>query len=82
MAYSDFTLPQVLQTFHLRMRTVPDLFAGVEKWRGRRYVGFEGSYGFGRDRIASGWLQASLRELDQQASDAAAAAVMAIGRSL
>jgi hypothetical protein len=30
MAYSDFTLPQVLQTFHLRMQTVPDLFVGVE----------------------------------------------------
>lgn len=25
------------------------LFAGVEKWRGRSYVPFEGSYGFGRD---------------------------------
>lgn len=40
------------------------LFAGVEKWRGRRYVGFEGSYGFGRDRIATGWLKASMRDLD------------------
>ena len=45
-----------------------NLFAGVEKWRGRTYVGFEGSYGFGRDRITAGWLKASLRELDQQAS--------------
>ena len=45
-----------------------NLFAGVEKWRGRSYVGFEGSYGFGRDRITTGWLKASLRELDQQAS--------------
>jgi len=45
-----------------------NLFAGVEKWRGRSYVGFEGSYGFGRDRITTGWLKGSLRELDQQAS--------------
>ena len=45
-----------------------NLFAGVEKWHGRTHVGFEGSYGFGRDRITTGWLKASLRELDQQAS--------------
>jgi predicted acyl esterase len=42
-----------------------DLFAGVEKWRGRAYVPFEGSYGFGRDRITTGWLKASLRALDE-----------------
>lgn len=45
-----------------------DLFAGVEKWRGTRYVPFEGSYGFGRDRITTGWLRASLRALDPQRS--------------
>ena len=45
-----------------------DLFAGVEKWRGRTYVPFEGSYGFGRDRITTGWLKASLRALDEQRS--------------
>jgi len=45
-----------------------DLFAGVEKWRGKTYIGFEGSYGFGRDRISTGWLKASLRCLDEQAS--------------
>ncbi|QGH70152.1 CocE/NonD family hydrolase [Pseudactinotalea sp. HY158] len=45
-----------------------DLVAGVEKWRGSRYVGFEGSYGFGRDRVATGWQRASLRELDEDAS--------------
>jgi putative CocE/NonD family hydrolase len=44
------------------------LFAGVEKWRGGRYVPFEGSYGFGRDRITTGWLKASLRALDERAS--------------
>ena len=40
----------------------------MEKWRGRRYIPFEGSYGFGRDRITTGWLKASLWALDQQAS--------------
>ena len=45
-----------------------NLFAGVEKWRGQAYVPFEGSYGFGRDRITTGWLKASLRALDEQAS--------------
>jgi putative CocE/NonD family hydrolase len=40
------------------------LFAGVEKWRGRRFVGFEGSYGFGRDRVTTGWQKASMRDLD------------------
>jgi uncharacterized protein len=42
-----------------------DLYAGVEKWRGRSYVPFEGSYGFGRDRVTTGWLKASLRALDE-----------------
>jgi putative CocE/NonD family hydrolase len=41
-----------------------DLYAGVEKWRGTSYVPFEGSYGFGRDRVTTGWLKASLRALD------------------
>lgn len=40
------------------------LFVGVEKWRGRRYVPFEGSYGYGRDRVALGWQRAALREVD------------------
>jgi uncharacterized protein len=40
----------------------------VEKWRGQRYVPFEGSYGFGRDRITTGWLKASLRRLDEPGS--------------
>lgn len=39
-----------------------DLFVGVEKWRGNQYVPFEGSYGFGRDRVTTGWLRASLRD--------------------
>lgn len=45
-----------------------DLYVGVEKWRGDRYVGFEGSYGWGRDRVATGWQKASLREIDENAS--------------
>src|SRR5699024_9254690 len=48
-----------------------DLVVGVEKWRGKRYLGFEGSYGFGRDRVTTGWQRASLRELDEPASTAA-----------
>jgi uncharacterized protein len=44
------------------------LVAGVEKWRGGRYVGFEGSYGFGRDRVSTGWQRAALRELDSSRS--------------
>lgn len=45
-----------------------DLFVGVEKWRGTEYVAFEGSYGFGRDRVTTGWLKASMRELDEATS--------------
>jgi predicted acyl esterase len=45
-----------------------DLYAGVEKWRVDRYIPFEGSYGFGRDRVTTGWLKASLRALDEQGS--------------
>ncbi len=48
-----------------------DLTVGVEKWRGTRYVGFEGSYGFGRDRVATGWQKASLRQLDEHRSTVA-----------
>ncbi len=44
------------------------IFAGIEKWRGDRWVGFEGSYGYGRDRVATGWQRAALRELDRQRS--------------
>ena len=45
-----------------------DLSAGVEKWYGRTYIPFEGSDGFGRDRITTGWLKASLCSLDEQNS--------------
>lgn len=40
------------------------LFVGVEKWVGERFVAFEGSYGYGRDRVTTGWQKASLRDLD------------------
>lgn len=41
-----------------------DLVVGIEKWRGDRPVGFEGSYGFGRDRVTTGWQNVALRALD------------------
>jgi uncharacterized protein len=68
-ADTEVTGPMTLGLF-VEVHAAADisLFAGVEKWRGRTYVGFEGSYGFGRDRVTTGWLQASLRDLDQQAS--------------
>lgn len=45
-----------------------NIFVGVEKWRDGRYVGFEGSYGYGRDRVTTGWQRVSLRALDGQLS--------------
>ncbi|OBK16120.1 CocE/NonD family hydrolase [Mycobacterium asiaticum] len=44
------------------------LFVGVEKWRDGQYVGFEGSYGYGRDRVTTGWQRVLLRELDAEQS--------------
>jgi putative CocE/NonD family hydrolase len=45
-----------------------DLVVGVEKWRDGRYIPFEGSFGFGRDRVATGWQTVSLRALDPERS--------------
>ena len=45
-----------------------NLFVGVEKWRGGRFVGFEGSYGYGRDRVTTGWQRLALRALDPELS--------------
>ncbi|OBH56152.1 CocE/NonD family hydrolase [Mycobacterium sp. E2479] len=45
-----------------------NLFVGVEKWRDGRFVGFEGSYGYGRDRVTTGWQRISLRALDPELS--------------
>ncbi len=42
-----------------------NLFVGVEKWRDGKFVPFEGSYGYGRDRVTTGWLRVSLRALDR-----------------
>lgn len=44
------------------------LVVGVEKWRNGRYVPFEGTYGFGRDRVTTGLQQASHRTLDPELS--------------
>jgi uncharacterized protein len=46
----------------------PRLFVGVEKWSHGAPVAFNGSYGYGRDRIAQGRLRLALRELDTQRS--------------
>ena len=45
-----------------------NLFVGVEKWRDGWFVPFEGSYGYGRDRVTTGWLRVSLRALDPELS--------------
>ncbi len=39
-----------------------------EKWSGGAPVPFEGSYGYGRDHVATGWLRLALRELDPERS--------------
>lgn len=44
------------------------LFACVRKLRHGQEVFFEGSYGFGHDFVTHGWLKASHREMDEQAS--------------
>ena len=46
----------------------PRLFAGVEKWSHGVPVPFNGSYGYGRDRVAQGRLRIALRELDPELS--------------
>jgi putative CocE/NonD family hydrolase len=45
-----------------------NLFVGVEKWRDGRFVPFEGSYGYGRDRVTTGWQRVALRALDRDLS--------------
>lgn len=46
----------------------PTIFVGVEKWADGAPVPFEGSYGYGRDRVAQGRLRVALREIDAAAS--------------
>ncbi len=45
-----------------------NLFVGVEKWRDGGFVPFEGSFGYGRDRVATGWQRAALRRIDPSES--------------
>jgi putative CocE/NonD family hydrolase len=45
-----------------------NLFVGAEKWRDGRFVAFEGSYGYGRDRVTTGWQRVALRALDPELS--------------
>lgn len=48
----------------LRLRadrpTDANVFVGVSKWVDGRFIGFEGSYGFGRDLVATGWRRVRL----------------------
>lgn len=46
----------------------PRLFVGAEKWSRGAPVPFNGSYGYGRDRVAQGRLRLALRELDPERS--------------
>jgi uncharacterized protein len=61
--------PMALRLF-VEARGVEDvyLFVGVQKLRAGRVVPFEGSYGYGFDRVSTGWLKASLRKLDSDRS--------------
>jgi predicted acyl esterase len=48
----------------VEVRAADDMsvFASVDKYRDGRRVPFEGSYGFGLDHVAAGWLKLSLRD--------------------
>ena len=62
---TEITGPMALRLWaSIEGRSDASLFVGVEKWSGEEYVPFEGSYGYGRDRIASGRQRLSLRKLD------------------
>jgi uncharacterized protein len=66
---TELTGPMALRLFaEVEGADDVDLYVGVEKWGGGRYVPFEGSFGFGRDRITTGWQKASLRMLDSRES--------------
>ncbi|MDN5765929.1 MAG: CocE/NonD family hydrolase [Humibacillus sp.] len=61
----ELTGPMVLKVWmSLEGADDANIFVGVEKRGGGRVIGFEGSYGYGRDRVASGRLRMALRELD------------------
>ena len=59
---TEITGPAEL-TVHVRMDGADDasLFVGLSKWRGGAFVPFEGSYGFGRDLVTTGWQSVALR---------------------
>jgi predicted acyl esterase len=61
----ELTGPMALHA-HVELRGTPDanLFVGVEKRRDGRPVCFEGSYGYGLERVTTGWLKVSHRMLD------------------
>jgi uncharacterized protein len=61
----EITGPMALRLF-VEVRGAEDayLFVGVQKLRTGHVVPFEGSYGYGFDRVSTGWLKASLRKLD------------------
>jgi predicted acyl esterase len=44
------------------------LFAGIRKFRGRRELTFEGSFGFAWDMVTKGWQRVAHRELDHRLS--------------
>lgn len=61
----ELTGPMALKVWiSLGGRDDANIFVGVEKRAAGRAVGFEGSYGYERDRVASGRLRVALRELD------------------
>ncbi|HTE85101.1 MAG TPA: CocE/NonD family hydrolase, partial [Dehalococcoidia bacterium] len=66
----ELTGPMKLR-LHLEVHGADDVnvFAGVRKLRAGRNVPFEGSYGFGFDMVAGGWLKASQRRLDEERSE-------------
>lgn len=68
-ADTELTGPMALR-LHVEGRDCADvhLFAGVELWRGRRMIRFEGSYGYGRDRVTTGWMRAALSLPDPERS--------------
>lgn len=45
------------------------LFVAVRKFRGRRHICFEGSFGFGRDVVSRGWLRVAHRRIDETRSE-------------
>lgn len=45
------------------------LFVAARKFRGRRHVCFEGSFGFGRDVVTKGWLRVAHRRIDERRSE-------------